>query len=206
MDAIPQFKSPTSKVRSLKAQGSRLNERGALPGAFRFRLWAPSLLLALTTLGVAGCAGYRLGPPNGLAAGGKSVQVSPFVNQTLQPRLTDAVTSQMRRELQRDGTYQLATHADGDIIITGALTRYQRLEVTFAPNDILTVRDYRLSLTAHVTARERSSGKLLLDQPVTGYTLIQVGSDLSSAERQAMPLLAQDLAQNVTALLAEGKW
>lgn len=160
-----------------------------------------SLLILLT-----GCAGYQLGPTNGMAAGEKSVQVSPFVNETMQPRLTDAVTSQMRKELQRDGTFQLVSNGDADILVKGALTAYQRAEVTLAFNDVLTVRDFRLSLTAHVTARERATGRILLDQPVTGYTLIRVGSDLPNAERQAMPLLAADLAKNVTALLAEGKW
>jgi hypothetical protein len=161
---------------------------------------------ALTTLLFNGCAGYRLGPVNGLAAGEKSVQISPFANLTLQPRLTDAVTAQMRKELQRDGTYQLASHDDGDIILSGSLTSYVRTEVTLAAQDVLTVRDFRLSLTAHVTARERSSGKEILNQTVTGHTLLRVGNDLPSAERQALPLLANDLARNVTALLAEGKW
>ena len=141
-----------------------------------------------------------------MAAGEKSVQVSPFVNQTLQPRLTDAVTSQMRKELQRDGTYQLVSNGSADILVSGRLTTYQRTEVTLAYNDVLTVPDFRLSLTAHVTARERATGKVLLDQPVTGYTLIRVGADLPNAEQQAAPLLADDLAKNVTALLVEGKW
>ena len=38
------------------------------------------------------------------------------------------------------------------------------------------------------------------------YTLVRVGSDLSSAERQAIPLLADDLAKNVTELLVDGTW
>ena len=92
------------------------------------------------------------------------------------------------------------------MIVSGTLTSYQRFEVTLSSSDILTVRDFRLILTAHVIARERSTGKQVLDQPVTGYTLIRVGNDLPSAERQALPLLAQDLAKNVTALLVEGKW
>jgi hypothetical protein len=162
--------------------------------------------LSLVLLLVAGCAGYQLGPVNGVSAGGKSIQVTPFVNNTLQPRLTDAVTAQMRKELQRDGTYQLNTRGDADIVLSGTLTNYERFEVTLASNDILTVQDFRLVLTAQVVARERSTGKEILDRPVSGYTLIRVGSDLPSAERQAMPLLAQDLARNVTALLAEGKW
>jgi hypothetical protein len=155
---------------------------------------------------LSGCVGYQLGPANGLAAGEKSVQITPFANKTLEPRLTDVVTAQLRKAIQRDGTYQLVSNRDADIVVSGALTRYQRQEVTLAANDILTVRDFRVTLTAQVTARERSTGKLILDQLVTGYTLIRVGADLPSAERQAMPLLADDLARNVTALLAEGKW
>ena len=158
------------------------------------------------TLWTAGCAGYHLGPTNGMEAGAKTIQISPFVNQTPQPRLTDTVTSQMRKELQRDGTYKLATRGDADIIMTGALTTYAREEVTFASNDILTVRDFRLSLTARVTAVERSTGKEIFNQSVSGFTLMRVGADMPSAERQAMPLLAADLARNITAMLVEGKW
>ena len=164
------------------------------------------LLVGFVALGVSGCAGYKLGPVNGLAAREKSVQVNPFDNRTLEPRLGDAVTSQLRKELQRDGTYQLATRNDGDIIVVGTINRYERFEVSFSSGDILTVRDYRLELTAHVTARDRSSGKVILDQPVKGTTIIRVTTDLTGTERQALPLLAGDLAKNVTALLAEGAW
>jgi hypothetical protein len=174
------------------------------------RRWAGALaVLILGFLEIAaltGCAGYHVGPVNGLTAGEKSVQISPFANLTLQPRLTDSVTLELRRELQRDGTYHLATGGDADVLLAGSLIRYQRNEVTLASNDVLTVRDYRLILTAQVTARERSTGRVLVDQQVSGYTVIRVGSDLTSAERQAMPLLADDLAKNITALLAEGKW
>jgi hypothetical protein len=61
-------------------------------------------------------------------------------------------------------------------------------------------------LVAQVTAKERSTGKVLLNQTVSGTTLIIVGGNLDSAERQARPLLAADLAKNVTSLLAEGSW
>jgi hypothetical protein len=170
------------------------------------RLCAQLFLCTLALL-ASGCAGYRLGPTNGMAAGGKSVQVNPFVNQTLQPRLTDAVTQQVRKELQRDGTFQLASHNDGDIVVTGIITSYDRRELSFSTNDVLTAVDYRLRLGAVVTATEPGTGKVLLDhQEVRGTTLIRVGNDLTSSERQALPLLAQDLARNVTALLVDGKW
>ncbi len=164
------------------------------------------LLAALAALGAGGCAGYRVGPVTGLAPHGTSVQISPFANQTLQPHLTDEVTAQLRKRLQRDGTFKLATHDDGDILVTGSITRYYRQAINYQASDILTVSDYQLEVTAQVTARERGTGKIILNQPVVGRTIIRVTSDLTSAERQGMPLLAADLADNVTALLAEGGW
>jgi hypothetical protein len=164
--------------------------------------WA--LVLAVSCL--AGCAGYQLGPTNGVAARERSIQVTPFINHTLEPNLTDALTSQLRKELQRDGTYQLATQERGDIIVTGVITQLQRHGLSFVPSDTLTVRDFQLTLTAHVTARDQASGKVLLDRPVTGHTLMRVGSDLTASERQTLPLLAADLAKNVTALLVDGAW
>ena len=168
-------------------------------GMLRSFLW-------LLALGLMGCAGYQLGPTNGVAAREKSVQIQPFANQTLEPRLTDAVTSQLRKQLQHDGTYRLATQGEADIIVSGVITNYYRHALSFERSDTLTARDYRLSLTAQVTALDRSSGKIIINQPVSGYTLIRVGSDLTSSERQALPLLAADLARNVTALLVDGSW
>jgi len=164
------------------------------------------LLLGLAAFASSGCAGYHLGPSNGLAAGEKSLQIRPFDNQTLEPRLGDALTTALRREVQRDGTYRLATRGGAEVLVTGVLTKYDRHELSFAPNDVLTVRDFRVSATARVKARNLTTDKVILDQEVTGYTLVRVGMDLTSAERQALPLLAEDLAKNVTARLADGGW
>jgi len=162
-----------------------------------------SICLAVTLIG--GC-GYRLGPTNNLSAGAKSVRITPFSNQTMEPRLTDAVTTALRREIQRDGTYHVSTHGNANIVVTGVLTKYRRHELSFEPKDVLTVRDYRVDVTAQVTARDLDSGKTILDKEITGYTLIRVGTDLSSSERQALPLLADDLAKNVASQLVDGTW
>jgi hypothetical protein len=71
---------------------------------------------------------------------------------------------------------------------------------------VLTVQNYRVSVVSQITARDASTGKVIFTRKVTGYTLVQVGSDLPSAERQATPLLAEDLAKNVVAQLADGSW
>jgi hypothetical protein len=154
----------------------------------------------------AGCAGYHLGPVNGVVAGEKSIEISPFNNLTLQPRLGDAVTQALRERMQADVTYRLATRGPGDIVVTGVITSYRRQGVSFLRTDVTTAEDYRVELTAHVTARDRVTGRVLLDKNVNGYTLVQVGTDLTDAERQSLPLLAEDLARNITELLTEGAW
>lgn len=164
------------------------------------------LSAGLLLLTVCGCGGYRLGPTGGLAAGQKSVQFNPFTNRTLEPRLGDTVMTALRRDLQQDGTYRLATRNRADVIVSGVITRYTRHELSFVPDDVLSVRDYLVSMTAQVTAREAGTGRILFDRPLTGSTLVRVGSDLTSAERQALPLLAEDLARKVTVQLVEGSW
>jgi hypothetical protein len=108
--------------------------------------------------------------------------------------------------LQTDGTYHLDTHGAADVVVTGVITRYHRMAVAYLNTDVTTARSYRVDITAHVVARERATGKLLLEKDVTGYTLVTVGTDLASAERQATPLLAEDLAQNISELITEGAW
>ena len=60
-------------------------------------------------------------PVNGAVAGEKSIEIVPFNNQTLQPRLGDAVTQALRERMQTDGTYRLATREPGDIVVTGVI-------------------------------------------------------------------------------------
>ena len=116
------------------------------------------------------------------------------------------MTSALRKELQRDGTYKVATRDPGDIVVSGAIMQYNRSAQSFVATDVITPRDYRVSLTAQVTARERVTGKVLLNKAFTGNTLLRVTTDLTSADREALPLLATDVARQVTTSLADGSW
>jgi hypothetical protein len=156
---------------------------------------------------LAGCAGYRLGPVNGAVAGAKSIEVQPFNNQTLQPRLGDAITQSLRERLQTDATYRLVSRgAAGDVVVTGVVRQYTRQGLGFLNADVFTPENFRVDLMVHVIARDRLSGKTILDKNVRGHTFVNVGNDLASAEREALPLLAEDVAQNISELLTEGIW
>jgi hypothetical protein len=165
------------------------------------------VLVAVCFIGLLeGCAGYHLGPTNGAAAGGKSIEILPFNNQTFEPRLGDAVTQSLRERIQTDGTFRLATHDDGDLVLTGVIRKYTREGLNYLSLDAVTPENYQVILLVHVTLRDRSTGKLLVDKDVKGTTLVHIGTDLASADRQSLPVLADDVARTVTELVAEGPW
>jgi len=164
-------------------------------------------LPCLAAVVLAGCAGYQLGPTGGAQAGARSIEIRPFNNQTFQPRIGDALTQSVRERIQTDATYQLVSRGgSGDIIVTGTINQYQRQGLGYLNTDIATPENYRLDLVVHVTARDRISGKTLLDKDVKGHTFIHIGDDMASSERQAMPLLTEDVARNIVELLTEGSW
>ena len=176
-------------------------------GRLRFGGWSLSGVWCLV-FGVflTGCAGYKLGPTNGLEAGARTIQINPPVNQTFEPRLAVELNQQLRKQLQRDGTYRLETRGEGDVIVTTTILSYVRIGESFQPRDTLTVRDYRVHLSARVTAYDRVTGKNIVDREFRGRTTVQPGGDQASAERQALPLLTEDLARNITAALVDGEW
>ena len=141
-----------------------------------------------------------------MEAGSRSIEIAPPLNSTLEPRVSEEVSHALRKQVQRDGTYKLNTHGEGDVIVKTTVTMYDRSALTFQPRDTLTVRDYRVQLIAFVNAYDRVTGKTLVNRQFKGITTVRVGSDQSSAERQALPLLAADLARAVTSAIVDGEW
>lgn len=181
---------------------ARTPDPGNRPGPPR--AWCGLLLLsALLT----GCAGYRLGPTAGFDARSRTIEIAPFANQTMEPRLPESLVVNLRTAVQKDGTYQLATHAgEADVLVRGTLLRMDRQGVTFSARDAQTIRDFQLTLVAHVVAVDRSSGTILLDQDVQGRAVVPVLNDQVSSERQTLPLLTEDLSRNILILLTDGDW
>jgi hypothetical protein len=150
-----------------------------------------SILLIVPVVGMIGCA-YRLGPTNGEKAGDRSIKIAPFENKTIEPRLIEAVSAALRR--------------DPDLIVTGSILKYERDAISVRPTDALSPLDMRIIIHARVIAKERVSGKVVLDREISGRTEVRAQSDLVSAERQALPLAARNLARSATALIVDGTW
>ena len=153
-----------------------------------------------------GCVGYVAGPTNGLPAGSRSVRVEFFGNETLEPRLVVAVNRALKRNLQQDGTYTLETQGEADIVVRGQLTEFLRNGISYTPGDSLVVQDYTMQLTARIKVSDRTSGKVVYEGDVTGKSTVRVGNDLTSSQRQSIPLIADHLARQATSFIVDGQW
>ena len=158
-----------------------------------------SLLLALALLG--GCAGYRLGP----TAPVKSVRIDLFENKPLEPRLVVAVQRALKHRLQQDG-YTIESDNSADLVVTGEIIEFLRNGISYQPGDVLTVQDYSLQLRAKLTVTERITGEAVINQDITGSTTVRVGNDFNAGQRQAVPLIADELAVQATDLITTGDW
>ena len=166
----------------------------------RLRLWLTGCLCALAV----GCAAYQLGPTSALPY--RSVAVLMFRNKTLKPQLEAQVTNAIIKRFQTDGTLRIESAANCDVVVTGQIIKFERQELRAVRTDVNTPREYRITITARIEARQRSTGELVF-APLTveGRADTFIGTDLQSADEQALPLIAADLANRVVPLLAE-RW
>jgi hypothetical protein len=153
-----------------------------------------SWLLIILAIAAGGCAGYKLGPTNGIAAGSRTVKFKPFINKTREPRVTEYLSTSLRKQLQQD------------ILVSGEITRFDRGGLSYQTNDVLTPQEYTLTMQARVVAVDVSTGKTIVNRTVQGITYIRIGNDEYSAERQAIPLLTDNVARSAISLLVDGPW
>lgn len=157
--------------------------------------------LALQLL-LAGCAGYRVGSL--LGADYKTVAVPMFRNVSYKPQTEAQITNAILKRLQSEGSLQIVSEADADLLVTGTVTEFARNELRSVREDTDVVREYRITIKAAVEAVNRHTGEVVLKKTiVTGSADTFIGSDLQSAEYQALPLAADDLAKKVVSLLTE---
>ena len=128
-----------------------------------------------------------------------------FSNKTYRPQLEAQITNGILKRFQADGTLQVDSVENADIVLTGEIIEYRRHELRSLRSQIGAPREYRVSIEARVQARDRTGKVVLAPTVVTGSADTFIGDDVQSAEAQALPLIADDLAKRVVTLLAE-KW
>ncbi|MEO6971198.1 MAG: LptE family protein [Chthoniobacterales bacterium] len=161
---------------------------------------------ALILLSLGGCAGYHIGPvqPYYLRSV-HSIAVPTFGNKTLAPRIAVLVTDSVIKQFQQDGTYRIAGDDKADAILKGEITRITRAPARSLRGNVLATTEFNLALRVRYSLVERTTGKVLATPvEVIGTTSFFVGPDITSDERQALPLAAEELATRLVSQLSEG--
>jgi hypothetical protein len=162
-------------------------------------------LATVFCLAISGCLGYQIGPVKPYYLRDvHSIAVPTFTNRTLVPRVEVLVTDTLIKQFQQDGTFQITTDDKADATLTGEISRISRVPARSVRGNVLATTEFALGLTVRYTLTTRDGKQVSGPAEVTGNTTFFVSSDVTSDERQALPLATEDLATRLVAQLSEG--
>jgi hypothetical protein len=163
------------------------------------------LASSLAVFLLSGCAGYHLGSvqPHYLRDV-HSLAVPTFKNGTLVPRIEVLVTETVIKQLQADGTYRIAGGDEGaDATLKGEVVRVVRSPARSVRGNVLATVEFNLTALVRFTVIGRD-GVQLTSGEVAGATSFFVSTDVTTDERQALPLAAEQAAKQLVSQVAEG--
>jgi hypothetical protein len=106
------------------------------------------ILLTAIIMLVGGCGVYTLNPAGKSKLA--SIAVEPFENRTSEYGLTDRITEIIVDAFIADGTIKVLPPSSADAVLTGVLTRYQRVPQEYDENDQVqkykVVMDFEIAL------------------------------------------------------------
>ena len=115
------------------------------------------------------------------------------------------VTGTVIKQFQQDGTYRIATADDADAILMGEIETVTRTPARSVRGNVLATTEFNLTMRIRYSLVERGTKKpLAAPALVYGTTSFFVGDDITTDERQALPLAAEELAVRLVSQLSEG--
>ena len=154
---------------------------------------------------LSGCAGYHLGPAKPAYLKDVHVLAVPmFRNTTLVPRVEAMVSDTVIKQFQQDGTYRIANESQADAVLKGEVMAIGRAPARSVRGNVLATTEFMLVLRVRYTVTGRDGRILTGPAEVTGSTSFFVGDDVTTDERQALPLAAEELAGHLVTQLSEG--
>ena len=163
----------------------------------------PAALLAAALF--SGCAGYQLGDakPNYLKEI-RTIAVPTFRNGTFMPRVEVLVTNTVIKQFQQDGTFQITSEDKADAVLRATVSSTWRSPARSVRGNVLATTEFNLGLVVNYTLVGKNGQPVAGPGNVTGGTSFFVGADVTTEERQALPLAAEDLAVRLVSQLSEG--
>ena len=155
------------------------------------------VLFPVLALAVAGCGGYAWKPS--VPADMRTVAVPVFANESGVTELGAVVTRQVLRDVQREGTFDIAVPGDAAVEIQGRVRRADAHVVAYERSTGARNREHRFTVTAEVSFIDKKNGKVLVDNRCYRATTTFLASDdLLTGERDASGRVAEELARQIT--------
>lgn len=176
-----------------------------------------SLAVALAGLALGGCLGYHIGPakPHYLQDV-HTIAIPTFDNKTLIPRVEALITGTVIKQFQQDGTYKIGTAGNSDATLKGEISRISRSPARSVAGNVLATSEFNLTMHVKYKLVGPDGKPLGPSGEVVGTTSFFVSSssmtssnqqvlgDVTTDERQALPLAAEELAKRLVAQISEG--
>jgi hypothetical protein len=154
---------------------------------------------------LSGCLGYHIGPVKPYYLRDvHTIAVPTFKNRTLVPHLEVLVTDTVIKQLQQDGTFQIAGSGNANATLTGEIFRINRSPARSVRGNVLATTEFNLGLVVKYSLIGPDGRPLAPQAEVTGNTSFFVSTDVTTDERQALPLATEDLATRLVSQLSEG--
>jgi len=175
-----------------------------------------ALFATLFCFALSGCLGYHIGPVKPYYLRDvHAIAVPTFKNRTLVPRIEVLVTDTVIKQLQQDGTFQITNGDKADATLTGEISRITRAPARSVRGNVLLTTEFSLWLVVKYSLTGRDGKQLVPPNDATGTTTFFVNSaatsnlqttsgDVTSDERQALPLATEDLASRLVTQISEG--
>jgi hypothetical protein len=152
-----------------------------------------------------GCLGYHVGPVKPYYLRDvHTIAVPTFENKTLLPHIEVLVTDTVIKQLQQDGTFQIARGGDADATLKAEITQIDRLPARSVRGNVLQTIEFNLYMRLKYTLIARDETPIAPPAVVSGTTSFFVSTDVTTDERQALPLATEDLATRLVTQLSEG--
>ncbi len=161
--------------------------------------------VALGSLCLTGCLGYHIGPVKPYYLRDvHTLAVPTFTNRTLVPRIEVLVTNTVIKQFQQDGTFQIVGGENADATLKAEIMRIDRSPARSVIENVLATAEFTLAVHVKYSLVGRDGKPISGASEAIGTTSFFVGTDVTTDERQALPLASEDLATRLVSQLSEG--
>jgi hypothetical protein len=108
------------------------------------------------------------------------------------------------KQFQQDGTFRIANGGNADATLKGEIIRISRSPARSVVGNVLATSEFNLSVRVKYKIVGPDGKALGPPGEVVGTTSFFVGTDVTTDERQALPLASEELANRLVTQLSEG--